>query len=103
MYSEIEGKKHEQVNVDEFSEKKNRKLLGYKIKKQNRNYTPEDVQKMSVFFVYEQEESFMLTHFIAFCAGGFVGVLTTCMCIAAGEADRRNKNPQLHLGTAARV
>ncbi|MCC8104219.1 MAG: DUF3789 domain-containing protein [Clostridiales bacterium] len=34
----------------------------------------------------------MLTHFIVFCAGGFVGVLTACMCIAAGEADRRNKN-----------
>ncbi|MCD8337722.1 MAG: DUF3789 domain-containing protein [Lachnospiraceae bacterium] len=32
----------------------------------------------------------MLTHFIAFCAGGFVGVMTACMCIAAGEADRRN-------------
>ncbi|MCD8075579.1 MAG: DUF3789 domain-containing protein [Lachnospiraceae bacterium] len=32
----------------------------------------------------------MLTHFIAFCAGGGVGVMTACMCIAAGEADRKN-------------
>ncbi|MCD7956896.1 MAG: DUF3789 domain-containing protein [Lachnospiraceae bacterium] len=31
----------------------------------------------------------MLTHFIAFCAGGFFGVVVMCMCFAAGEEDRR--------------
>lgn len=45
---------------------------------------------MGVFFVaYEQEEFLMLTHFIAFCAGGFFGVAVMCMCFAAGEEDRR--------------
>ncbi|MCC8102250.1 MAG: DUF3789 domain-containing protein [Clostridiales bacterium] len=32
----------------------------------------------------------MLSHFIAFCLGGFFGVATMCMCFAAGEEDRRN-------------
>ncbi len=31
----------------------------------------------------------MLTHFIAFCAGGFFGVVVMCMCFAASEEDRR--------------
>ncbi|MCD7717469.1 MAG: DUF3789 domain-containing protein [Lachnospiraceae bacterium] len=32
----------------------------------------------------------MITHFIAFCLGGFFGVVTMCMCFAASEEDRRN-------------
>lgn len=32
----------------------------------------------------------MITHFIAFCLGGFLGVVAMCMCLAAGNADRRN-------------
>jgi len=32
----------------------------------------------------------MLTHFIAFCVGGFFGVFVMSMCFAAGEEDRKN-------------
>lgn len=32
----------------------------------------------------------MFTYFIAFCLGGFCGVVTMCMCLAAGNADCRN-------------
>lgn len=32
----------------------------------------------------------MLTHFIAFFAGGFFGVTVMCLCFAASEEDRRN-------------
>ncbi|MCD8397040.1 MAG: DUF3789 domain-containing protein [Lachnospiraceae bacterium] len=36
----------------------------------------------------------MLTHFIAFCAGGFFGIVVMCMCFAAGEEDRRIGEPR---------
>lgn len=32
-----------------------------------------------------------MTHFIlGFLAGGFVGVLTMCFCVAAGKADKND-------------
>ncbi|MCC8138280.1 MAG: DUF3789 domain-containing protein [Clostridiales bacterium] len=33
----------------------------------------------------------MLTHLIAFCAGGFLGVTIMCLCFAAGESDKDEK------------
>lgn len=36
----------------------------------------------------------MITHFIAFCLGGFFGIATLCMCFAASEEDRRSGEPR---------
>ena len=34
-----------------------------------------------------------MTHFIlGFLAGGFVGVLTMCLCVASGNADKKDDN-----------
>ena len=43
----------------------------------------------------------MLTFFVGLMVGGVIGVFGMCLIVAAGDADRRNKNYEDEYGSSA--